>query len=85
MCQNFVWSPDSKFIIFQASEKVNIDQEYLESSIYLVKAPSGNPRKIIDTPGKLGSMSISPNNEQLAFLGAVSKRSIGSKHFRIKY
>ena len=64
---------DSKFIIFQASEKVNIDQEYLESSIYLVKAPSGNPRKIIDTPGKLGSMSISPNNEQLAFLGAVSK------------
>ena len=71
---NFVWSPDSKFIIFQASEKVNIDQEYLESSIcFLVKAPSGNPRKIIDTPGKLGSMSISPNNEQLAFLGAVSK------------
>ena len=70
---NFVWSPDSKFIIFQASEKVNVDLEYLESSIYLVKAPSGNPRKIINTPGKLGDMSISPNNEQLAFLGAVSK------------
>ena len=30
---NFVWSPDSKFIIFQASEKVNVDLEYLESSI----------------------------------------------------
>ncbi len=68
----FEWSPDSKFIIFQAAEKVNTDLEYLESSIYLVKAPSGNPRKITETPGKLSSMSISPNNDQLAFLGATS-------------
>ena len=68
----FEWSPDSKFIIFQAAEKVNTDLEYLESSIYLVKAPSGNPRKIAETPGKLSSMSISPNSDQLAFLGAIS-------------
>ena len=68
----FEWSPDSKFIIFQAAEKVNTDLEYLESSIYLVKAPSGNPRKITETPGKLSSMSISPNSDQLAFLGATS-------------
>ena len=68
----FEWSPDSKFIIFQAAEKVNTDLEYLESSIYIVKAPSGNPRKIAETPGKLSSMSISPNSDQLAFLGAIS-------------
>ena len=68
----FEWSPDSKFIIFQAAEKVNTDLEYLESSIYVVKAPSGNPRKIAETPGKLSSMSISPNSDQLAFLGAIS-------------
>ena len=68
----FEWSPDSKFIIFQAAEKVNTDLEYLESSIYLVKTPSGNPRKITETPGKLSSMSISPNSDQLAFLGATS-------------
>ena len=68
----FEWAPDSESIVFQASEKVNVDLEYLESSIYLVKIPTGNPKKVTDTPGKLSSMSISPNNKQLAFLGATS-------------
>ena len=61
----FEWSEDSKFIVFQAAEKVNTDIEYLESSIYIVKSPSGNPRKIAETPGKLSSMSLSPNTEKL--------------------
>ena len=69
---SFEWSEDSKFIVFQAAEKVDTDIEYLESSLYLVKAPSGNPRKIAETPGKLSSMSLSPNSEQLAYLGATS-------------
>ena len=38
----FEWAPDSESIVFQASEKVNVDLEYLESSIYLVKIPTGN-------------------------------------------
>ena len=68
----FEWSEDSKFIVFQAAETVNTDIEYLESSIYIVKSPSGNPRKIAETPGKLSSMSLSPNTEKLAYLGATS-------------
>ena len=32
---SFKWSEDSKFIVFQAAEKVDTDIEYLESSLYL--------------------------------------------------
>jgi len=37
-----------------------------------VRAPSGNPKKVLETPGKLGDMAISPNSENLVFLGATS-------------
>jgi|TARA_Y100000310_G_scaffold212179_1_gene212985 dipeptidyl aminopeptidase/acylaminoacyl peptidase len=69
---SFVWAPDSKFIVFQATDKTGADRDLLERSIYRVKAPSGNPRKVLETPGKLGDMALSPNNENLAFLGATS-------------
>ena len=69
---SFVWAPDSKSIIFQATDKTGADRDLLERSIYRVKAPSGNPKKVLETPGKLGNMALSPNSENLAFLGATS-------------
>ena len=69
---SFKWSSDSKTIVFQATDKTGADRDLLERSIYRVKTPSGHPKKILETPGKLGDMAISPNNERLAFLGATS-------------
>ncbi len=69
---SFKWSSDSKTIVFQATDKTGADRDLLDRSIYRVRAPSGNPKKILETPGKLGDMAISPNSENLAFLGATS-------------
>ena len=69
---SFEWASDSKNIIFQATEKTGADRDLLERSIYRVKVPSGNPRKVLETPGKLGDMAVSPNSETLAFLGATT-------------
>lgn len=69
---SFKWSPNSKSIVFQATEKTGADRDLLERSIYRVKAPKGIPKKILETPGKLGAMAVSPNNSTLAFLGATS-------------
>ena len=69
---SFIWTPDSKKIIFQGSDKTGSDRNYLESSIYKVKAPFGSPKKVLETKGKLGDMAISPNSKNLAFLGATT-------------
>jgi len=69
---DFEWSPNSKQILFQATEKFGADANYLDRSIYQVRAPGGTPRKLFETPGKLSSMSISPNAEKFAFLSSVT-------------
>ena len=69
---SFIWAPDSKTIVFQATEKTGADRDLLERSVYRVRVTGGNPRKVLETPGKLGAMAISPNSQNLAFLGATS-------------
>ena len=69
---SFTWTPDSKSIVFQGTDKTGSDRDLLERSIYRVKAPNGIPRKVLETTGKLGDMAISPNSNNLAFLGATS-------------
>ena len=69
---SFTWAPDSKSIVFQGTDKTGSDRDLLERSIYRVKAPNGIPRKVLETTGKLGDMAISPNSNNLAFLGAIS-------------
>ena len=69
---SFTWTPDSRSIVFQGTDKTGSDRDLLERSIYRVKAPNGIPRKVLETTGKLGDMAISPNSNNLAFLGAIS-------------
>ena len=63
---------DPASVAFQATEKFGADANYLDRSIYQVRAPGGTPRKLFETPGKLSSMSISPNADKFAFLSSVS-------------
>ena len=70
---SYTWSDDSRSIIFKATEKPGADAALMDQVLYSVKIPKNKPRKIIDTPGKLGSMDTSPDGVLLAFLGAVSR------------
>ena len=70
---DFIWSEDSKTIIFQGTEKPGADPGLMDRVLFKVKIPRNRPRKILNTPGKLGAMDISPDGKKLAFLGAVSR------------
>ena len=70
---DFIWSDDSKTLIFQATKKPGADLELMNRQLFKVKIPRSKPKKILNTPGKLGEMDISPDGEKLAFLGATSR------------
>jgi len=69
---NFRWTPNSRSIVFQATDSPGADPSLMFKRIYRVALQGGRPEKICETKGKLGDMAISPNGEYLAFLGAVS-------------
>lgn len=71
--RSFIWTPDSRTIIFQATAKSGADRDLMFKQIYRVRVPGGMPRKIVSTKGKLGMMSVSPDTKKLAYLGAVSE------------
>lgn len=68
----FVWTSDSKNLIFQGTDKALTDDSYMFKKIYLLPAAGGDPKVICQTEGKLGAMAVSPDSKRLAFLGAVS-------------
>jgi len=70
---DFIWSDDSKTIVFQGTDIPGADPSLMDRTLYKVILPKNLPRKILDTPGKLGSMDISPDGKILAFLGAVTR------------
>ena len=70
---DFVWADDSRMIVFQATNTPGADASLMDRELYKVKVPRNLPRKILDTPGKLGAMDISPDGKRLAFLGAVTR------------
>ena len=70
---DFIWSNDSKTIIFQGAKIPGADSGLMNRILYEVKIPKNRPRKITNFSGKLGLMDISPNNSKLAFLGAITR------------
>ena len=70
---DFIWSDDSKTIVFQGTGTPGADPSLMDRILYRVNIPKNLPRKILDTPGKLGPMDISPDGKNLAFLGAVTR------------
>ena len=67
------WTPDSRTLVFQANTTARTDDEYMLTAIYTAAASEGAPAILTPTPGKLGSMAVSPDGRQLAYLGAVSR------------
>ncbi len=66
------WAPDSKTLVFQATEKPLTDDSYMFKKIYTVPAEGGKPTVLCPTEGKLGDMAYSPDGRQFAFIGATS-------------
>jgi len=68
----FDWSPDGKKLVIQASEKPEVDYQYMFSKLMTVPAQGGPPTELTKTEGKLESPVWSPDGKTIAFRGATS-------------
>jgi len=67
----FEIAPDARTAIVQTAPTPNVDDSYTAKRINIVDLPSGTVRAIVETPGKLGDVEISPNGSQLAFIAGI--------------
>ncbi|MCX4241175.1 S9 family peptidase [Paraliomyxa miuraensis] len=74
---HLAWSPDSKRLALQASERADVDATMMYSRLYTIdvkgdaKGDTAQPQPLCETAGKLSHMAWSPDGSQLAFLGAA--------------
>ena len=63
-------SPDGKLVAFTVG-RVSADESTVESSLWVVPAAGGDPRRLTSTPGeKVSSVRFSPDGKRLAFAAA---------------
>ncbi|MBL8148590.1 MAG: S9 family peptidase [Blastocatellia bacterium] len=65
------WSPDSKQLVIAASRTPKIDDQYMQSRLYLVDQQGSEPKLLTETEGKLESPRWSPDAKVIAWLGAT--------------
>lgn len=60
-------SPDGQTLVLSAVPTALVDDVLMKSRLHVLDATTGNLRVEVETPGKLGSYVISPNNQRIAF------------------
>jgi dipeptidyl aminopeptidase/acylaminoacyl peptidase len=64
------WSPDGRSLAVALTPRALIDDRYMRTQIHIVDAGSGSVTGKLDTTGKLGDFSWSPDSRSIAMIGA---------------
>ncbi len=65
------FSPDGQTLMVSVTPTPAIDDSYVKIKVHLVDIESGDTIRVIDNPGKLGTVEWSPDGEHLAMISAA--------------
>jgi len=64
-------SSDGRSLVVSAVPTALVDDVLMKSRLHVLNARTGRVKAEVKTPGKLGAFKISPDNENIAFLGGT--------------
>lgn len=64
-------SPNGRRLVITAVPTALVDDDLMKTRLHVLDAASGSVLSEVETPGKLGSFKISPDNQRIAFLAGT--------------
>ncbi len=68
---DFEIASDARTAIVQTAPTPNVDDSYTRKQVNIVDLPTGRVRAVVNTPGKLDDVEISPDGTQLAMIAGI--------------
>ena len=65
--------PNGKSALIEAAPTPSVDDSYTRKKVALLDLASGDVTRVIDTPGKIGDVELSPDGTMLSLIAAVDK------------
>ena len=64
-------APDGRTGIIDSAPTPNVDDAYTAKRVHILDLAAGRVLRVVDTPGKLGDVEISPNGQTLSMIAGV--------------
>ncbi|AWW75713.1 S9 family peptidase [Erythrobacter sp. KY5] len=64
-------APDGSFGIIETTPTPLVDDSYTSKRVNVIDLASGDVRAVVETPGKLGDVEISPDGSQLSLIAGI--------------
>jgi dipeptidyl aminopeptidase/acylaminoacyl peptidase len=70
---SFEWAPDGSRLAAAMAPRSLVDDRYMFQRLHLVDPATGQVKKLVENPGKLGDFAWSPDSRKLAYISAVDR------------
>ena len=70
---SFQIADNARIGVIETAPTTQIDDEYVNKRVNILDMATGNVRMVVETPGKIDDVEISPNARQLALIAAVDE------------
>ncbi|MCA8975580.1 MAG: S9 family peptidase [Planctomycetes bacterium] len=70
---DFAWSPDGRQLACAIAPRNLVDDSYMNKRLHTVDAAGGEPRLLVDNPGKLGAFAWAPDGGSIAYVSAQDR------------
>lgn len=64
-------APDARFAIIESAPTPSVDDSYTSKRVHILDLANGRVSRVVETPGKIGDVEISPDGSQLSLIAGV--------------